>query len=457
MKNWEKKLIGFRGAIMMACKGFLLAVTVYVFYYGFHFFYPEATFFFKGNIVFAGVYGFLFATFLFTYGGLRIGASPYRDLFFSYTLSAVLTSFAAYFFICLLAMEMLRVYPICIMLAVQLVSAAFLYWLFLELFSKLNPPLQTVAILVEESDELNNLERAFYSDPRYTVQCVLFSKDCMDGIASKIKDYDAIILGDVDQKLRREILYYAYQEGIKVLMLPSMEDVIAAGAVPVMRSDVLVFNGKRHRFSPDQLALKRMMDLIVASLMLLLSLPLCLIAIIGIKLTDGGPILYRQERLTRNGKSFMLYKFRSMIVDAEKGTGAVLAKQGDARITGIGRFIRATRIDELPQLINILKGDMTLVGPRPERPEMYEKICQEFPEFRMRLAVKAGLTGYAQLYGKYNTSFANKAKMDLYYIENASFLMDLKLLCYTLKIIFVRESTEGVVAEKKATSKEECL
>ena len=180
---------------------------------------------------------------------------------------------------------------------------------------------------------------------------------------------------------------------------------------------------------------------------------------IAVKKQDGGPVFYRQTRLTQGGKHFQLTKFRSMVVNAESGTGAVLAGKNDNRITKVGRFIRATRLDELPQLWNILKGDMSVVGPRPERPEFYETICAEYPEFEYRLKVKAGLTGYAQLYGKYNTSFADKAKLDMYYIQHASLLWDLQLVFYTLKIIFIRESTEGVEdgrsAGERRTEREE--
>ena len=131
-------------------------------------------------------------------------------------------------------------------------------------------------------------------------------------------------------------------------------------------------------------------------------------------------------------------------MNAEKETGAVLAKEGDSRITPIGKFIRKVRFDELPQLFNILMGDMTFVGPRPERPELFEEIIKDIPEFKYRLNVKAGLTGYAQIYGKYNTSMRDKLLLDIYYIENYSLISDIKLLIMTLKVIFIPESTEGV-------------
>ena len=169
-----------------------------------------------------------------------------------------------------------------------------------------------------------------------------------------------------------------------------------------------------------------------------------LLAAVAIKLYDRGPVLFKQKRYTINRKEFYVYKFRSMIVDAEKDGIARLASKNDSRITPIGSILRKTRLDELPQLFNVLKGDMSLVGPRPERPEIAVEYEKELPEFAFRLKVKAGLTGYAQIYGKYNTTPYDKLKLDLMYIQNYSFISDIKLLIVTFKIMFMKESTEGV-------------
>ena len=200
------------------------------------------------------------------------------------------------------------------------------------------------------------------------------------------------------------------------------------------------------RFGPNELEaiIKRLIDILGSLVLLIIASPVMLITALAIKLNDGGDILFKQKRLGLNGREFMVYKFRSMIMDAEKNTGAILAKNNDDRITKVGKFIRMTRIDELPQLINILKGEMTFVGPRPERPEMYEEIVKEIPEFRYRLMVKAGLTGYAQIYGKYNTTRRDKLLLDIYYIENYSIITDLKLMILTLKVCLMPESSEGV-------------
>ena len=174
-----------------------------------------------------------------------------------------------------------------------------------------------------------------------------------------------------------------------------------------------------------------------------------LVTALAIKLEDGGPVFYKQRRVTRGGEQFDILKFRSMIVDAEKGgyTLSMRAGERDPRITKVGHFIRATRIDELPQLLNILKGEMSIVGPRPERVENVEAYSREMPEWHYREKVKAGLTGYAQVYGKYNTSAYDKLRLDLMYIENYSLMLDIKLIFMTVRILFSKEATEGFETE----------
>jgi len=179
---------------------------------------------------------------------------------------------------------------------------------------------------------------------------------------------------------------------------------------------------------------KRLFDIFLASIGLILSLPLWLIIAIAIKLEDGGPIFYSQERVGKDGKIFRILKFRSMIPDAEKDTGAIWASENDPRVTKVGRILRATAMDELPQLLNILKGDMSFVGPRPERPELVEEFTKKFPDFKKRFAVKPGLTGIAQIYGQYDTPPQHKLKYDLLYIKKQSFLLDLKLILLSFYI-----------------------
>lgn len=201
----------------------------------------------------------------------------------------------------------------------------------------------------------------------------------------------------------------------------------------------------RYDPNPEYLLFKRLFDIVVALIALVVLSPVMLLTAAAVKLTDGGPVFYKQKRLTKNGREFNVLKFRSMRPDAEKdGIARLSTGDQDPRITPVGRMIRRLRIDELPQLFNILGGSMSIVGPRPERPEIAAQYEKELPEFSLRLQAKAGLTGYAQVYGKYNTTPYNKLQMDLIYIAHPSFFEDLRIIFATIKILFLPESTEGV-------------
>ena len=230
-------------------------------------------------------------------------------------------------------------------------------------------------------------------------------------------------------------------------MTPKISDILLRGADNIHLFDTHLYLSRNKGLSGEQIIFKRLLDLALCIPVSIILLPLFLVIAILIKAYDGGPVLYKQPRLTLDGKVFDIYKFRSMRMDSEK-KGAQLAKKDDDRITPVGKVLRAIHFDEFPQLINIIKGDMSLVGPRPERPEIAEQYGEVIPEFDFRLKVKAGLTGYAQVYGKYNTTPYDKLKLDLTYIENYSFWLDIKLLFLTFKILFQRENTEGIDANQ---------
>ena len=237
---------------------------------------------------------------------------------------------------------------------------------------------------------------------------------------------------------------FCYENYIRVYIVPTVIDIISGSSEYLTLFDTPLLLLRNRGLSLEDCGIKRTLDLLISSIGLLLASPVMLIVSICIKIYDGGPVLYKQTRLTINGKEFQIYKFRSMIVDAEKDGVARLASRKDDRITPIGHVIRKLRLDELPQLINVWKGDMSIVGPRPERPEIEQEYEKLLPEFRYRLRVKAGLTGYAQILGKYNTTPQDKLLLDLMYIENWTILLDLKLIFMTLKVLFMPESTEGV-------------
>ena len=227
--------------------------------------------------------------------------------------------------------------------------------------------------------------------------------------------------------------------------LPHVGDVLMKGS-----QHIQTFSSPVHHFSykhnpPEYLFVKRLFDILASMCAIVILSPVMLLTAIAIKAYDRGPAIYKQVRLTKDGKEFRIMKFRSMRVDAEKdGVARLSTGDQDDRITPIGRFVRKCRLDELPQLFNILKGEMSFVGPRPERPEIAEQYYKSLPDFKLRLQVKAGLTGYAQVYGKYNSDPYEKLEFDLLYINDMSVVTDLALIFATFSILFVPESTEGI-------------
>ena len=285
---------------------------------------------------------------------------------------------------------------------------------------------------------------------RYEIVGCYSDETSLEVLEDNIGKAEGIYLYEVDVQLKRKLVLLFDSISKDIYLTQSVEDLLTMGFDVSHTFDTPFIRTKRMPEKWYYAFIKRTIDILFSSMGLIILSPMLLIVAACIKLYDGGPVFYKQIRLTKGHKEFEIYKFRSMIVDAEKN-GARLAAQNDNRITPIGKVIRATRVDELPQLINILKGDMTLVGPRPERPEIEDVYLKEIPEFGMRLKVKAGLTGYAQVFGKYNTSPEDKLKLDLLYINQRSLLLDFKLIFYTIKIIFIPEATEGI-EENKTTA-----
>ena len=194
---------------------------------------------------------------------------------------------------------------------------------------------------------------------------------------------------------------------------------------------------------------KRVLDVVISVTALLIIWPIMLIIALLVKLTSPGPVFYKQLRLTKDKREFYIYKFRSMVQDAEKKTGPALATKDDPRITPVGKWLRKLRLDELPQLINILKGDMSVVGPRPERPFFIEKYEKEIPNYDRRFMMKAGLTALSHVYGRYSTDIVDRTHYDLLYVQNYSLLMDIRIMLLTSRTLFLKDAAEGVVTEDR--------
>ena len=262
-------------------------------------------------------------------------------------------------------------------------------------------------------------------------------------IQKEIANHDAVIINDVPAQIRNDILKYCYMNEVRMYVVPKVSDIILRGADEINLFDTPLLLVKGRGLNPAQTAIKRIFDIILCLVTMIPTLPIMVAVAICIKFQDHGPVFYRQARVTEGGRVFNILKFRSMIVDAEKEGKSIPATDQDPRITKVGKVIRATRIDELPQILNILKGDMSWVGPRPERVQHMEEYSEDIPEFVLRTKVKGGLTGYAQIYGKYNTSAYDKLRLDLMYIENYSIFLDIKLILMTIQIMLKKESTEG--------------
>ena len=253
------------------------------------------------------------------------------------------------------------------------------------------------------------------------------------------------VIYDIRQGMEKLIGKYGLDDKYKVVLTATADDTIMSGAYPMHMFHLPMLKVGRYHPQPEYLFIKRLLDIVISAVALVVLSPIFLVTAIAIKATDHGPVFYKQIRLTKDGKEFGILKFRSMRVDAEKdGVARLSSGDHDDRITPVGKVIRACRIDELPQLVNILKGELSIVGPRPERPEIAAQYCEEMPEFSLRLQAKAGLTGYAQIYGKYNTTPYDKLVMDLMYIAHPSIVEDLKIMFATVKILFMPESTEGI-------------
>lgn len=436
-------------------KVLLALVPALLFFYTYIHHYPSATFWGRGNLLFFVVYFAILVLFMMIYGSFSIRKYRTRELVFAFGLSCFFTDVITYFIMCMIAQTILSPKFVILTLLAQCLIETGLFIFARIMADRLEPAAPALLIVPEKDAEEGVRDKFDRRRTRYYIDRVVSADTPWDELCAIMHSYGTVVLLPMEKELRRRIMDDCFWHGVEILLKPDMQDIMVNCADTVIMSDVPLYAVHTGNHDRGYLTAKRGLDIVASVCGLLICSPIFLAAAVAIKIQDGGPVFYRQKRLTLGGKPFYLTKFRSMVVNAESATGAVLAGKSDSRITKVGAFLRATRIDELPQLLNILNGDMTLVGPRPERPEFYEKYCAEYPEFAYRLRAKAGLTGYAQLYGKYNTTFADKALLDMYYIQKASFLWDLQLIFYTLKIIFVKESTEGVETKPAEPEKKE--
>ncbi|MBR6469721.1 MAG: sugar transferase, partial [Lachnospiraceae bacterium] len=385
-----------------------------------------------------------------TYGSYAIGKKKVKDIMFSLTLTGLITDLVTYLELTIMKTNeannpTFKIENVGILISVIIIQFA-IHYIFVTLGNRfyfwLNSAEKCLIITSDAAGEKDNTERvasalADFSE-RYMVHDVV---ECHDPrLKERIVEADTVVLYEVPVDVRKDVIDWCYQNLKNIYYNPQVADILEHNSEQMVIDDISFFAWQFHLITFEQRIVKRLMDLIIASILLVVTSPILLVSAISIKKNDGGKVLFRQKRATANGRVFEIYKFRTMKENVENKS----VTADDDRITPVGRVLRKYRIDELPQLINIVKGDMSLVGPRPEMLENVEDYTKELPEFRYRLRMKAGLTGYAQIFGKYNTSSRDKLMLDLMYIENYSLIRDIQLLFQTVLVIFkADESTEA--------------
>jgi len=407
-------------------------------------------FFARGNWLVIALFLLLYVIFGRVYEAFMFNIYPVGEIVYSQGLAAFLASFIMYIVAWLLTKRLPAVWPLMLSFALQLLVAFLWAWLCGLWYEKHFSPNRAVLIFGEDGDA-DPLAEVYGKGNKFELLGRTSVAEALADDLQILRGAEVAFLCGVHSHERNIILKRCVSEGVTAYILPRIGDVLMSGARRMHLSHRLVLRVSRYSPTPEYVIAKRFMDVFLSALALIVCLPAMLVTAAAIRLTDGGPVFYRQTRLTKDGRLFEVLKFRSMRTDAEKdGVARLSTGDKDDRVTPVGRVIRKVRIDELPQFINILKGDMSIVGPRPERPEIAAQYMELLPEFELRLQVKAGLTGYAQVYGKYNTTPYDKLQMDLAYISKPSLVEDLRIIFATVKILFKKESTEGVAEAGRA-------
>lgn len=411
----------------------------------------------RGHWVILLLYALVFVLFMKVLGGFRVGYLRAFDVLYSQILSVCATNTVEYLQLALIARwKFLRFFsPFLVLSAFQIYVGVLWIVAMRGIYSWMYPPHEMLLIYGDISP--NSLIHKLQSrGDKYRVKKTINLREGIEAILQTIPQYESVIIGDIPSHERNLFLKFCFEHDVRCYCVPKISDImiISSSEIDLFDTPLLLF--RNQGLTLGQSFFKRLMDIAIAVIGLVVASPIMAIIAFAVKLYDGGPVFYKQERLTKDSQTFHIYKFRSMIIESER-RGARLASAHDDRITPVGRVIRRLHFDELPQLFNVLVGDMSFVGPRPEREEITEEYERSIPQFRFRLKMKAGLTGYAQVYGKYNTVPYDKLKLDLTYIENYSLWLDIKLMMLTVKILFQKEKSEGIDDSQKTALKKDAL
>ncbi len=413
------------------------------------------TFFKRGHWLVILLYVLLYFLIGRVYDAFKMSYNKHGEMIYSQLLSLFEVNVLMYIVAWLLIRSLPPILPVLGVMAIQLVFAIIWSYGSQAWYYHTFPANKTV-IVYDMRQGIAKLIEEYNLEKKFKVVSAISADECIKDL-TVLEDADTVFLIGVHSHDRNIVTKYCLMHDIKAFVIPRVGDLIISGSKRTHMFHLLMLKVERYNPPFEYLVLKRIGDIILSLIAIVLFSPVILITAVCIKAEDHGPILYKQCRLTKDGKKFNIYKFRSMRTDAEKdGIARLSTGDNDDRITRVGRFIRKVRIDEIPQLFNILTGDLTIVGPRAERPELAAEYENQLPEFALRLQAKAGLTGLAQVYGKYNTTPYDKLLMDLMYIANASVFEDIRIIFATVKILFMPESTEGIeVGQISAADKSE--
>lgn len=378
-----------------------------------------------------------------TYDAFMLQIMKISELMYSHALALIFSDGILYVIASLINGRPVKIMPLAACLLLQAFGAGIWCVVAHKWYFTVYPPKKS-AIVYGDREGMELLVQQYGLEKKFKIEFTVDIDKCLEDLTI-LDGLEAVFFSGVHSASRNTVLKYCVANDIDSYTIPRIGDLLMSSANQMHMFHLPMLRVRRYSPSPFYLFAKRAFDIITSGLALVVASPIFLITAIAIKVDDPGPVFYTQERLTKDGKVFKIHKFRSMRTDAEKdGIARLSTGDRDPRITRVGHIIRKCRIDELPQLIDILCGNLSVVGPRPERPSIAAEYEKEMPEFSLRLQAKAGLTGYAQVYGKYNTTPYDKLQMDLMYIANPSFVEDLRICFATVKILFMAESTEGV-------------
>ena len=445
-RNYEKSL----RILLMGIGLFILCLAFYQVWIKCYNPMIRLPFYRRGNYMFTLMYGAILLVCVLVMKGNTLGQAHLAEVTISQCIALTMTSVIVYFPMSLLQYELLNPWPLLLLMLGQWGLIVLWNLISNRIYFKLVPPVRV--LLIWDGKAGRKIAEKLAAIPqRYRVEGEVSIREGREAIRKAMQGYDAILLCVKDDEWRGWIVRLCFKKNMQLFIAPTLTDVIVNSAKEVHRIDTPMLCSTDHKLTIEERAIKRVMDIVCAVIALVISSPVLIITAMAIKLCDGGPIFFRQERLTRDGKVFKIIKFRSMIVDAEKH-GQRLASEHDDRITPVGKVIRKLRIDEFPQFFNVLKGDMSLVGPRPECPSIAKEYEKWLPDFAYRLKVKAGITGYAQVYGDYATHPADKLMMDIMYIEKSNIVLDINLILLTVRALFMTDKTKGKTERQAETT-----